>query len=120
MGYQPQLPGVVIPRCFTASVPSSTATPSLTVAALFAGIGGIESGLHDAGHRTEMLCEVWGPAQAVLAARFPGVPLHTDVLDLDDLQLVTDPPAPQPGDNLHYDSMLRRVAGEYDSTFRRI
>lgn len=36
------------------------------------------------------------------------------------VQLVTDPPAPQPGDNLHYDSMLRRVAGEYDSTFRRI
>jgi hypothetical protein len=36
------------------------------------------------------------------------------------VRLVTDPPAPQPGDNLHYDSMLRRVAGEYDSTFRRI
>lgn len=36
------------------------------------------------------------------------------------VSLVTDPPAPQPGDNLHYDSMLRRVAGEYDSTFRRI
>jgi hypothetical protein len=36
------------------------------------------------------------------------------------VRLVTDPPAPQPGGNLHYDSMLRRVAGEYDSTFRRI
>jgi hypothetical protein len=34
--------------------------------------------------------------------------------------LVTDPPAPQPGDIFHYESMLRRVAGEYDSTFRRI
>lgn len=36
------------------------------------------------------------------------------------VRLVTEPPAPQPGDNLHYDSMLHRVAGEYDSTFRRI
>lgn len=36
------------------------------------------------------------------------------------VRLVTGEPAPQPGDNLHYDSMLRRVAGEYDSTFRRI
>lgn len=36
------------------------------------------------------------------------------------VRLVTAEPAPQPGDNLHYDSMLRRVAGEYDSTFRRI
>lgn len=36
------------------------------------------------------------------------------------VRLVTEQPAPQPGDNLHYDSMLRRVAGEYDATFRRI
>lgn len=36
------------------------------------------------------------------------------------VRLVTSAPAPQPGDNLHYDSMLRRVAGEYDTTFRRI
>lgn len=36
------------------------------------------------------------------------------------VRLVTGEPAPQPGDNLHYDSMLRRVAGEYDATFRRI
>ncbi len=88
MGYQPRLPGVVIPRCFTASVPSSTTTSSLSVAALFAGIGGIESGLHSAGHRTEMLCEIWEPAQAVLADRFPGVPLHTDVRELDHLPQV--------------------------------
>ena len=46
----------------------------------------------------------------VVDAPNDGTPVH----------LVTDPPAPQPGDNLHYDSMLRRVAGEYDSTFRRI
>lgn len=36
------------------------------------------------------------------------------------VRVVTDPPAPQPGDLFHYDSMIRRVAAEYDSTFRRI
>jgi hypothetical protein len=36
------------------------------------------------------------------------------------VRLVTEPPAPQPGDNHHYESMLQRVTGEYDSTFRKI
>lgn len=36
------------------------------------------------------------------------------------VRLVTDPPAPLPGELFHYDSMIRRVAAEYDSTFRRI
>ncbi len=65
---------------------------SLSVAGLFAGIGGIELGLHDAGARTELLCESWAPAQAVLANRFPGVPIAGDVRDLDrlpDVDLVT-------------------------------
>lgn len=51
----------------------------MRVAALFAGIGGLESGLHEAGHETIVTCEVWEPAQAVLAARFRGVPNRTDV-----------------------------------------
>lgn len=55
---------------------------SLAVAGLFAGIGGIEFGLEQAGHRTELLCESWGPASSVLVERFPGVPLHPDVSTL--------------------------------------
>jgi DNA (cytosine-5)-methyltransferase 1 len=43
---------------------------SLTVAGLFAGIGGIELGLHQAGHRTEFLCELDAGAAAVLKDRF--------------------------------------------------
>lgn len=34
--------------------------------------------------------------------------------------LVTDPPAPQPGDPFHYDSMIVRMANEYDSRFAAI
>lgn len=54
----------------------------LHVAGLFAGIGGFERGLGAAGHETVLLCEVWAPAKAVLAEKFPDVPLHDDVRDL--------------------------------------
>lgn len=92
MAYQQVLPGSVTPRCFTTGVPATTPTASLSVAALFAGIGGIERGLHAAGHRTTLLCESWGPAQAVLADRFPDVALHDDIRDLTalpDVEVVT-------------------------------
>ncbi|MFI9505610.1 DNA cytosine methyltransferase [Nocardia sp. NPDC052566] len=49
---------------------------------LFAGIGGLELGLSDNGWQTELLCEIDSGAQAVLAARFPGVPLHGDITQL--------------------------------------
>lgn len=62
----------------------------LRVAGLFAGIGGIELGLSRAGHRTLLLCESWGPAQAVLRARFPDIPLEDDVRTLAALPSDTD------------------------------
>ena len=58
------------------------------VAALFAGIGGIELGMKRAlGHdvETTMFCEWWEPAQNVLRARFPGVEVHPDVRGLKQL-----------------------------------
>ena len=65
----------------------------LNVAGLFAGVGGIELGLHRAGHRTELLCEIEPGAVAVLRARFPQVHLHEDVCTLkglpDSVDLVT-------------------------------
>ena len=58
----------------------------LTVAALFAGIGGIELGLHGAGHRTAAWCEADPGAAAVLRSRFQvGESLHADVADMDEL-----------------------------------
>ena len=56
-----------------------------SIAALFAGIGGIEEGLRAAGGHTKLTCEVWEPAQAVLAARFPGAEHVQDIRDLDAL-----------------------------------
>lgn len=51
----------------------------MNVAGLFAGIGGFELGLHRAGHRTSLLCDVLPAAQAVLAARFPDVEYRHDI-----------------------------------------
>lgn len=51
-------------------------------AGLFAGIGGFELGLSRAGHRTELLCEIDEAAKAVLAARFPDIPLASDIREL--------------------------------------
>lgn len=61
---------------------------SLTVAGLFAGIGGIEVGLTDAGHRTAMLCEIDPHASKVLRAHFPSIPLEADVRDVKSLPSV--------------------------------
>lgn len=36
------------------------------------------------------------------------------------VELVTRPPAPPPGDNFHYDSMIVRMGNEYDTTFAHI
>ncbi|WGM40074.1 DNA (cytosine-5-)-methyltransferase [Caulobacter sp. NIBR1757] len=57
----------------------------MKVAGLFAGIGGLEVGLAASGHEAAMFCEIWEPARAVLAARFPGVPCERDVRSLNSL-----------------------------------
>ncbi len=63
---------------------------AMKVAGLFAGIGGIELGLHRAGHETAVMCEIDPAACAVLEQRFPGVPLHRDVRTLKKLPADTE------------------------------
>lgn len=62
----------------------------LKVAGLFAGIGGLELGLSRAGHVTKLMAEIDPAANAVLAARFPGIDKVTDVRTLDTLPGGTD------------------------------
>jgi DNA (cytosine-5)-methyltransferase 1 len=66
-----KMSGRPLPRC-----------PPRNELGLFAGIGGFELGLKEAGHKTHMLCEIWEPAVAVLKERFPGVDLVEDVMTL--------------------------------------
>lgn len=40
--------------------------------------------------------------------------------DAGPVSIVSGPPAPQPGDTFHYESMIVRMANEYDATFGRI
>jgi DNA (cytosine-5)-methyltransferase 1 len=61
---------------------------TLRVAGLFAGVGGIELGLEQAGHHAEFLCEIDPFAGAVLTQRFRDVPLHHDVTTLRSLPTV--------------------------------
>lgn len=55
---------------------------------LFAGIGGIELGLQQAGFETELLCEIEPAAQKVLETHFPEVPIHADIRQLRSLPKV--------------------------------
>jgi DNA (cytosine-5)-methyltransferase 1 len=54
----------------------------MNVVALFAGIGGIELGLHKNGFQTELFCEILDEARIVLSDNFPNIPIHTDVTTL--------------------------------------
>jgi DNA (cytosine-5)-methyltransferase 1 len=49
------------------------------VCGLFAGIGGLELGLHKAGFQTSALCEIDPAASAVLRHRFPEAVIHADI-----------------------------------------
>lgn len=56
-----------------------------SVVGLFAGVGGLELGLHESGFETTLLVENWAPAVAVLESRFDGVPVLGDVREVTSL-----------------------------------
>ena len=62
----------------------------MKIAGLFAGIGGMELGMQRAGHHASLLCDVLPTAQAVLAARFPGVDYRDDITRLRSLPADVD------------------------------
>lgn len=84
MSAKNQPPEIQSPPPFPAPGPveSGVAGRRHVVAGLFAGIGGLEVGLGRAGHETALLCEIEPGAAAVLADRFPGLPIHDDVCTL--------------------------------------
>lgn len=85
---------------------------SWTVAGLFAGVGGIEVGLRRAGMHTELLCELWEPARAVLEHRFPGVQIEPDVREIEKLPPVDLVTAGFPCTDLSQAGRTRGIAGE--------
>lgn len=63
----------------------TTASCRHKIVGLFAGIGGLERGLHRVGHETLLLCENDDAAQAVLTKRFPATTVHGDIRSLKEL-----------------------------------
>ena len=94
----------------------------MKIAALFAGIGGLEHGLHEAGHQTVLTCEVWEPAIRVLADRFPDVPNAPDVSELQCLPAVDLLTAGFPCQDLSQAGMTAGIGGRrsglVDNVFR--
>jgi DNA (cytosine-5)-methyltransferase 1 len=60
----------------------------MKVAGLFAGIGGIEYGLHKNGMQTIQLCEILDEAQHVLRTKFPKSKFSSDVKNLKVLEKI--------------------------------
>lgn len=65
--------------------PKSVLRGAMSVAGLFAGIGGFELAFSRAGFKTRLLVEVDPAARAVLKTRFPDAEVRSDVCDLSSL-----------------------------------
>jgi hypothetical protein len=52
---------------------------NMRIAGIFTGIGGLELGLHEAGHEAILFAESWAPAAAALEAHFPDIPNAGDI-----------------------------------------
>ena len=96
----------------------------MRVVGLFAGIGGLELGLHEAGHEAILFSEIWAAAAAVLAARFPDVPNVGDVAGLNSLPAVELLTAGFPCQDLSQAGRTAGIAGQksglVDHVFRLI
>jgi DNA (cytosine-5)-methyltransferase 1 len=93
---------------------------SLSVVGLFAGIGGIELGLNESGHRTTLLCDVDSAAQAVLVERFPGVPLVGNVDQLINLPRTDIVAAGFPCQDLSQAGRTAGIAGSQSSVVSEV
>jgi DNA (cytosine-5)-methyltransferase 1 len=85
----------------------------MRVGALFAGIGGLELGLHEAGHQTVVTCEISAAAVAVVTERFNDVPNWPDVRTIrslpEEIDLLT---AGFPCQDLSQAGMTAGIAGK--------
>jgi DNA (cytosine-5)-methyltransferase 1 len=84
----------------------------LTVAGLFAGIGGLELGLRESGHETSTLCEIEPGAASVLSRRFPEAELMRDVRRVERLAPVELVVAGFPCQDLSQAGQTRGIRGK--------
>jgi len=102
------------------STPTTAQDQGLTVAGLFAGIGGLELGLHQSGAHTKLLCEVWEPARAVLGEQFPGVDLRGDIGEVAELPETDIVTAGFPCQDLSQAGRTAGIHGDQSSLVRHL
>lgn len=88
---------------------------SISLAGLFAGIGGIELGLSRHGAEAQLLCESWDPARAVLTERFPDIPVTGDIRKVRSLPKVDVVGAGFPCTDLSQAGRTRGIKGDESS-----
>ncbi|MBX3706282.1 MAG: DNA (cytosine-5-)-methyltransferase [Pseudomonadales bacterium] len=62
----------------------------MKIAGLFAGIGGLELGMHQAGHETVLMCDILPTAREVIREKFPNSEYQDDICSLRRLPSVID------------------------------
>ena len=87
----------------------------LTIASIFAGIGGIERGLEQAGHKTVFQCEILETAREVLRHHFDATDLKPDLTALKSLPHVDVVTAGFPCQNLSQAGRMEGIAGQKSS-----
>ena len=74
--------------CVEDAAPTLSVAPRLSLAGVFAGVGGFEVGFARHGYESALLCDADEAALAVLKARFPSAEFSTDVRQLVELPAV--------------------------------
>lgn len=86
----------------------------------FAGVGGIEEGLRQAGHEASFLCEIDASARRVLNKRFPGVTVETDVRKVKKLPAAEIWTAGFPCQDLSQAGQMKGIEGDKSSLVHEV
>ena len=84
----------------------------LTIAAFFAGIGGIEEGFHKEGMKTVFFCEKDERAKAVLRYHYPNIPIADDITNVEHIPKVDIVTAGFPCQDLSQAGLKKGIKGE--------
>lgn len=91
-----------------------------TIAAFFAGIGGIEEGFHREGAKTVFFCEKDERAKAVLAAHYPGIEIADDITEVTSIPRVDIITAGFPCQDLSQAGLKKGIQGSQSSLVQHL
>ena len=92
----------------------------LSIAAFFAGIGGIEEGFHSEGCKTVFFCEKDERAKAVLSYHYPDVPIADDITTVSSIPKVDIVTAGFPCQDLSQAGLKKGIDGNQSSLVQHL